>query len=249
MTQAVVAAGVAISFGAAALSMSSPQGAFSILNQFQLFILLPMLGAYMPPKVLRIILGMSFAMFSFSFIPLEKTPLINDLFNFIDYDQSDEYFDEVGLTSGSAILNHIALLLIVGVLILFHLSILPCYQSSKHLSEKNWFRIAMKFIFNLMAFSLYVVLVVESFLIVCLSTVSEIKAFDHSTGFKLFSLVFAFIFACGLLIALTIAVHQICKAHSNYDAKHQWYLRELFSGLKNNTPSRMFKLMFMVVRV
>jgi hypothetical protein len=121
--QSVVAIGIAISLGASALSMSSPQGAFSIINQLNLFILLPMIGAYIPSKVIQILLGMNFAMFSFSFIPIEKTPLVTDLFNFIDYDQSDDYLDLVGLTSGSAILNHIALLLIFavfGIYRLFH---------------------------------------------------------------------------------------------------------------------------------
>jgi hypothetical protein len=248
-TKILIATGVAISLGASALSMSSPQGAFSTLNQFQLFILLPMLGAYIPPKILQIILGTSFAMFSFSFIPLEKIPLINDLFNFIDYDQSDDYFDEIGLTSGSAILNHIALLLIFCVFILYHLSLLPCYQTSKQLSEKHCFRIIVKFLFNIMTFSLYVILIIESYLIVWLSTISELKEFDYSTGFKLFSLVLAFTFALGLLTVVIIAVIQIIKARPVYNPKKQWYFRELFNALKNNSPSRLFKLIFMIIRI
>jgi hypothetical protein len=165
-----------------------------------------MTGAYIHPRVIQILLGMNFAMFSFSFIPIEQTPLVTDLFNFIDYDQSDDYLDLVGLTSGSAILNHIALLLIFAVFGIYHLSLIPCHQASKQLKESNLFRIVMKFLFNMMTFSIYVVLVLESYLIVLLSTVYEIKEFDHSTGFKIFSLVFAFIFGLMLTVSLVISV-------------------------------------------
>ena len=136
-TKALLAAGVSLSVVVSAASMSSPQGALSMLNQFQLFILLPMIGAYIPPNVIEVILSMDLAMFSFSMIPFEKIPLTSSLFKYIDYDQSDAYVDRVGLTSGSAILNHLGILLVVLVLVLFHLSIFPCYDASKRLSKKN----------------------------------------------------------------------------------------------------------------
>jgi hypothetical protein len=135
--QSIALVGIVTSLGVSVISMSSPQTMFSIINQFQMFILLPMIGAYMPPKVIQVLLGMNFSIFSFSFIPLEKIPLISDLINFIDYDQNDEYFDSIGLTSGSAFLNIIALMLVFGLFTLYHLSLLPCYHLSKQLNEKN----------------------------------------------------------------------------------------------------------------
>jgi hypothetical protein len=186
--QSITLVGIVTSLGVSAISMSSPQTIFSIINQFQMFILLPMIGAYMPPRVIQVLLGMNFSMFSFSFIPLEKIPLISDLINFIDYDQNDEYFDSIGLTSGSAFLNSIALMLVFGLFALFYLSLLPCYHSSKQLNEKNWFKIIVRIAFNMMTFSFYVIFVLEVYLVMCLSTVSELNAFDHSTSFKKFSL-------------------------------------------------------------
>jgi hypothetical protein len=116
----VLAVGVILSFATAITSMSSPQMAFSMLNQFQMYILLPIIGAYIPQRVIDVITGMSFIMFSFSFIPFEKIPFIADLFTLIDYDQSDDYFDSIGLTSGSSFLNHIGLLIICCLLALYH---------------------------------------------------------------------------------------------------------------------------------
>jgi hypothetical protein len=125
VVRAIIITGVAANMGASLMSMSSPQGAFSMINQFQLFILLPMIGTYIPESVIKVITGMSFVMFSFSFIPFDEIPMINTLFNVFDYDQSDDYFDTIGLTSGSAFLNHISLLIIIAALVMLHLSILP----------------------------------------------------------------------------------------------------------------------------
>jgi hypothetical protein len=125
VVRAIVMTGVAANMGASLMSMSSPHGAFSMINQFQLFILLPMIGIYISESVIKVITGMSIAMFSFSFIPFDKIPMINTLFNVFDYDQSDDYFDNIGLTSGSAFLNHISLLIIIAAFVMLHLSILP----------------------------------------------------------------------------------------------------------------------------
>jgi hypothetical protein len=249
VVQAVVAVGVAISIGASVLSMSSPQGAFSMLNQFQMFILLPMIGAYIPESIIKIITGMSFAMFSFSFIPVEKIPLIADIFNFIDYDQSDDYFDRIGLTSGSAFLNHISLFLILGVLILYHLSLLPWCKATKNLSESSWTKCVIKKLFDMMTFSVYIRLFLEAYLFMSISTTNELKEFDYSTVFKMFSLCMSFLFAIWLLSMLILSVVLIVKAIISKHQSKNWYFREFFNGIKETTKAKNYNLMFIMVRL
>lgn len=107
----------------------------------------------------------------------------------------------------------------------------------------------MKFIFNILTFSLYVIFTIEFYTVLLLSTISEIKDFDHSNNFKKFSLISAFVLLCLLLVALTTSFYQYAKAYKNYDKTKQWYLRELFNGLKDSKPSRLFKSLFMVIRI
>jgi hypothetical protein len=249
VVQAVVAIGVAINVGASTVSMSSPQGAFSMLNQFQMFILLPMIGAYIPESIIKIITGMSFAMFSFSFIPVEKIPLITDIFNFIDYDQSDDYFDRIGLTSGSAFLNHISLFLILGVLILYHLSLLPWCKATKNLSESSWTKWVIKKLFDMMTFSVYIRLFLEAYLFMSISTTNELKEFDYSTVFKMFSLCMSFLFAIWLLSMLILSVVLIVKAIITKHQSKNWYFREFFNGIKETTKAKNYNLMFIMVRL
>jgi hypothetical protein len=114
-----------------AASMSSPQGSWSMINQFQIFILLPMLGAYMPFEVINFITGMGFTLFSFDFIPYKEIPGIKHTIQFLDYDQTDEYLDEVGIESGSSLINHISLILIFGLIGIAHVIIIPIHSILK----------------------------------------------------------------------------------------------------------------------
>ena len=71
-TQAAAGAGASISVGASLLSMSSPLGIFSMINQFQSLYILIVSGAYISDGVFNLITGMSIALFDFSFIKIEK---------------------------------------------------------------------------------------------------------------------------------------------------------------------------------
>lgn len=119
-TQATLATGVAINAGTAFMVLSSPQGAFSMINQFQLILLLPMINDNLPENIVRIISGMSFTLLSFDFIPLDKLPIYNDLKRIFGYSQHDEYMSDLGMKSGSAFINQLKLLILTGVIALLH---------------------------------------------------------------------------------------------------------------------------------
>ena len=89
-----------------------------------------MIGAYMPQSVVKLITGMDFAMLSFSFIPIEDIPLASQLSRWFSYAQQNDYYSEIGLNSGSAIVNHLQLLVISGLIVLVHVCIVPCYKYS-----------------------------------------------------------------------------------------------------------------------
>jgi hypothetical protein len=84
-TQGAVALGIAT-------SISSPQGAWSMVNQFQVLMLMPLTGAYFPPKVISFLTGMRISLFSFNIIPLKSVPGLNYILNLVDFEQKDEYF-------------------------------------------------------------------------------------------------------------------------------------------------------------
>ena len=186
--------------------ITSLQGVFSVINQFQLFILLPMIGAYFPPKIIDLITGMNFSLFSFSFIPIKQIPFVNQVIRELDYDQGVDYYDEIGLTSGSALMNHLELLIFIIVIILLHVAMLPCYFASRRLSTSNWVRRSLTATYNTMTLSAYVRILIQSFLFVSISCASEIVEFNTETSFKMFSLSTSFLFSTVLVAFLIFSI-------------------------------------------
>jgi hypothetical protein len=248
ITQGIIAVGVFVSLGAALASMSSPQSAFSMINQFQLYILLPMIGVYMPSKVVTYITGMSFTMFSFSFIPFEKIPLSSSIFDFFDYTQNEDYYDSIGLQSKSCLLNHLPLLAMMTVVGIMHLSYLPWYKASKHLQEGSWMRWACGKLFRLLTFTIYIRMILEAYLFMSISVMAELKEYSYENITTLVSLISAHVYAAILAGFWTLWVWEIFK-RIRIDNDKIYYFSEFFSGVKHLKKARLYALNFMVVRI
>lgn len=114
--QTVMGVSIAASVGSAVMALSSPQGAFSIINQFQMTLLIPMIDDYLPADVEKFILGMSFTLFSLDFIPIENIPIVAEIREALDYDQDNSYMKDLGMKSGSAFINQLKLLFVLTLL-------------------------------------------------------------------------------------------------------------------------------------
>ena len=114
-TRVVLCAGIILAFSSAVMSMSSPQSAFSIINQFQLLILLPLIGTYLPDDIVLFLSGMDFTLFSFSFIPIDK------LLSFADSNPESSYLEQIGLKYKSSLLNNISLGISILAFVVIHI--------------------------------------------------------------------------------------------------------------------------------
>ena len=73
-TQALMGAAVTMSVVLSMLGVSSPQAVWTMVNHFQLLLLMPMTGAYFPSEIIEYLTGMSISMFNFYFIPFPGLP-------------------------------------------------------------------------------------------------------------------------------------------------------------------------------
>ena len=90
INDAVVASQATMAVGFAA-SLASPQGAWSMVNQFQILMLMPLTDSYFPSDIVLFLTGMEFSLFSFNFIPFQNFPFVNDFLNLFHFEQPDEY--------------------------------------------------------------------------------------------------------------------------------------------------------------
>jgi hypothetical protein len=248
LSQAMLGIGVGASIISAALTTSSPQAAFSMINQFQMLLLLPLIGAYIPLEIIHFIVGMDFALFSFDFIPFTEAPGISHLASFLNVGQRNEYLETIGLESESSLMNNMSILLTIILTILLHGVIYLCYRRVKDVSDPKWYHQLTTKTFEAFNLSVYIRMILEAFLFISISSFSEIK---YS---RLISVAFIISFLISwALIVLSIGVittigYQIVKAHPNFDEQLHWRFRELFAGIKNDTFSRLFPLLFCLNR-
>lgn len=136
------------------VTLASPSGIYSLINQIQLHILLPLLPAYFPSKVGDFIIGLDFSMLSFNFIPTGWITFDEDREALLEIPQDNTYLYKIGLQSKSSLMNILPMLSFLAILGGFHLVIswlyylllktkesnIKCSQSS-HLmstSESSW---------------------------------------------------------------------------------------------------------------
>ena len=93
------------------MNLSSPQSIWLIVNQFQLFQLLFLTGAYIPKNVKDFLSEFQFMLFSFNDLiyigPLEKVK------QWLDYSQKRRDLLDIDVESGSTFVNTVPLLLMM----------------------------------------------------------------------------------------------------------------------------------------
>jgi len=87
------------------LSASSAQSMFSLFNAIQLFLLLPLIGTFMPWKVIDYLTSLNFTLVSMDFIPLGKGGKMQSIMEMVDYEQTNSYLELLDLESSSAFIN------------------------------------------------------------------------------------------------------------------------------------------------
>ena len=135
-TQSTVGTSMAVAAAISLMNMSSPIGVWSIVNQFQMLMLMILTGAFIPETVRQYLAGMDFVSFNFDFIPFIEVPLISDLYLWMKFDQTNDDLEDIGLDDGSTVVNNISFLVILLIFITIHLPIALIYTQTRSKTSK-----------------------------------------------------------------------------------------------------------------
>ena len=244
--QAATGIGICLSAGSSLISMSSPAAIFIMINQFQMLLLLPLTGAYISDQVLFTITGMSMALFSFDFLKLEKISIFYYLFDFLKIIQLNKNLTEIGINSGNTIINWFKLFCIIVIFILLQLVFIPInLKWRKSVKSKYWIKLN-NFLFKFMTFSIYIRLLLQAYIMILLSSLSQIVDFEHSGFVEIISLIIAIIIFNLAIVYLWFWLTQVFKVKRLYQPN---YYDEFFNGLKDNLKSRLYPAIFMLQRI
>ena len=96
-TKTAIGASIGASAGASLITMSSPIGIFSMINQFQLLLLLLVTGTFVSIGVFNMITGMKITMLNLNFINLEYFSIFKSIYGYLSIDQSNDNLSKIGI--------------------------------------------------------------------------------------------------------------------------------------------------------
>lgn len=79
--------------------------AWIVINQYQLYLLVPLIGVYLPDDLLYYIKGQEFAMLALKFLGLDKWSATEQLDSGIGFKQSNSKLITIGIENGSMVVN------------------------------------------------------------------------------------------------------------------------------------------------
>ena len=192
---------------------------------------------------------MSFGMFDFDFIKIEKIKIFEIIYECLAFEQPNTLLNNIGITSGSTFMNMFKSIMIVCILIWMHALITPAYYKCKSLDERNCWRKLWEKLFEIFTFSIYIRLFIQAFTIILLSSFSEIYELRVYNRVEIISYIINLFIFSSIFVFYGLWIMQIKKAHPAFNPKRQFYFAEFFAGLKNKTSSRIYPAIFLGQRI
>ena len=228
-------------------SVSSAQSIWSMLNQYQLFLTLPLVGWYMSPELVTFISEFEFVTFSGNFIPFKN--IFHKFYTWMDIPQSKNDLESIGLNSGSTLINQLGVILLVLFIMVLHLIfVILKWKILWKIENTFWIKLFDK-VDHFFTFSFYLRINVEIYLFTILSSFSEIGSFNNTnSAANVLSFIFSLFFgtlsisSCILVIShyaiyLKIPLTDLSKKFT-----------ELYSEIKDTKFNRFYSSIFMLRR-
>lgn len=176
--------------------------------------------------------GLNFSFFSFSFLDLSNLPVMKQFLKVFSEIQSSYYMNKLGLRYVSTYRNISWFILYLTLVAVIHVVvILPFYWMSQKYEKDHKFKVWMQNIYLLFTFTMYIRLILESYLLISLSSINELWVTGANA--TLVVLILVLVFTGSIFIALKLSVHP------SFDPKTS-KIKELFSGIKNTLAARFY---------
>ena len=151
---------------------STCQSIWALVNQFQLYLLIPFFKSYLTINFISVLSNFSIAFYNFKFLSGIKLYFFDDKINEIDYLEPDDRFKDSGLSSGSFIVNEYnffkSLLFVIIVNIIFIIG-----KVILKISKTEKFSGIIKFLSEYFHFKIYIRMILEGYLFWLLASMNE----------------------------------------------------------------------------
>jgi cysteine-rich repeat protein len=225
------------------------QSLFSMINQVQLIILIPLIGEHVPAILIDFNRFLDWLMGSFALISKHFIPLILDPIEDYNYKHSNWYLYLIEIESGSSMFSITGLIFMVFLMSLVHALVYVLNDVSLEKKDDSKFGRSTYYLAQWMTVGSYIRLFLFSFTFLLLSSISEIQktsnGSDHGTSYS---------FAVGILLfclCATVAMTMYTMKYDDEEEETKWtkVTKELFNAIKPSKLARFYYPMFCIRRI
>ena len=242
-----VAAGASMAFSF--WNLSTPQGLWITMNQFQLILLLLLTNSHIPKSIVDYLSGLKATTWSMNFIPFKDIPGIKWIVDSLDHNLENKNLDYFGIFSGSTFANNLSLIWVILIILVLHLLYLLIFKSlkGKFKHKEKWVKL-LDWFYQLFTFTIYLRFILEANQFMMLSSFSEIKSWTTSDDPKIISLWIAFALSF-LWIGLVVLTFVYWIKNRNIENINRFMsLKAFFSGLKDESRPRLYSTVLLARR-
>jgi cysteine-rich repeat protein len=241
--------GIWISILAAFMSIPTWQSSsFGMINQLQMIIILPLIGTFIPGKVMDFLKAMSDSLIALEFLPSNDSTFVDRIDEKLEVDQSNLYLYLLELQSGSALVNMMNLLFVIFQVVFIHVSVFALFHLFKYLIKVSYLKNVFGKVLTSLSFGFYIVLFLETYLLLIIVVLSEISDNEGDTTNSEVSLRFSHGLLALLILFNGLVTWQWVKCFWPGEFKNLKYFKIMFDGLKDNQWWRIFPVMFLIKR-
>mmetsp|Transcript_13909 Transcript_13909/g.13889 ORF Transcript_13909/g.13889 Transcript_13909/m.13889 type:complete len:210 (+) Transcript_13909:160-789(+) len=186
---------------------SGSSSVWSVVNQYQLYLLFPLLKSYMPADFVYYLTEFEMFNLNFEFLDFAKFPEIEPFVEDLDYKLDDKIFAENGFSSGSFLVKQFQFFKAIAFMGLINLAFIAIYYCIPVLKRKKFTKKIFEWLLSFFFFACYIRLVLEAYLFAFISCILEVTTFssflDKPVSYHI-SLVFMLVF---LALPLVIYYH------------------------------------------
>ena len=248
VTEIVILSVILLNFIGAMASLSSLHSIWSMINQYQLYLILPLVGWYMDQSVINYINDFQFLTFNLSFIPISDLGIFTKMYNFLTFPQANASLMSLGLNSGSTLINYLSVVMLTLLFIIFHLLFLLLNKLVTPRLRSDKMKNAMLAIFYLFTFRIYLRVIWETFMFMGVSVTFELKKFDVSSTGKIVSIIFAFITIFLTIVFVWFVIVHFWKTRKVEHSSMNKMYQELYEETKDSKIGKLYSTVYFLRR-
>ena len=229
-------------------STSTSSNSFGMINQIQLVILLPLIGAFLPLKIYDYLKSMKTSLFNLSFLPTNNSENMIHFKNWFDFKQPNSFLNLLDLNSGSWLVNILALTTTIGIVIGLHIVIVVIYFVLKKTNKCMKVTKLILKILKFLTFNFYIGVFLETYILFLLTDFSEIYYQNKNGVQNGKSMVMSYVILAFMLCMILLALWQWCKSRNSDAFEKQTFFRNLVDGMKPKWICRSYWFVFLVRR-